>query len=480
VADFDALVLGGGPAGCVLAARLSEDANRRVVLVEAGPDYGPRAAGRWPAELLDASVIPESHDWSDGDESLPWARVIGGCSAHNACGVIHGAPAEIDSWASWGGSEWTWAALEPCLRRARETLGTRRQDREGLSVWHSAMLAAAGEAGLPALDDLDEPRPGAGVLPVNADGGVRRNAAFSYLDPARSRPNLTIAGGTLADRVLLEGGRVTGAVVRDDDGERELRAPLVVLTAGAYGSPAILLRSGVGPEAELDPHDIPVAHHLPGVGTELSDHARAGIGFAFSEDAAAATRDDPGVAAQALVKWRSSLVGEDVCDVQFLGFVPSARDQGRITVGLLAPRSQGRVGLQSRDPARLPRVEDGFLTDPEGHDLAVVVEGLEQVRALGATAALRAVTTGEVDPGQGVDVADHARDTVATYYHPTGTCRMGAPDDPGAVVDGFGRVHGVDGLRVADASIVPVSPRANTHLTALGVAERVAELIRAG
>jgi choline dehydrogenase len=480
VSDFDALVLGGGPAGCVVAARLSEDAERRVGLVEAGPDYGLRDTGRWPAELLDASAIPESHDWTDGDDTLPWARVIGGCSAHNACGVIHAAPAEIDGWASFGGERWTWAALEPCLRRARETLGTQRQDRDGLSIWHRGLLAAADEAGLPALEDLDAPHPGAGTFAVNASGGVRLNAAFAYLDPARSRPNLTVMGDTMADRVLLERGQAIGAVVRHRAGERDLRAPLVVLTAGAYGSPSILLRSGVGPERELAAHDIPVAHQLPGVGAELSDHARAGVGFALTNDAASTTRAEPGVAGQSVIKWRSSRVGEDVCDVQFFGFVPAARDQGRITVGMLAPRSRGHVGLQSRDPARLPRVENHFLSDPDGHDLAVLVEGLEQARVLGATTALQAITSGEVDPGPGVTAADHARDAVSSFYHPTGTCRMGAVDDPGAVVDGLGKVHGLDGLHVADASIVPVSPRANTHLTALAVAERVAELIRAG
>jgi choline dehydrogenase len=454
--SFDVIVAGGGPAGCVLAARLSEDAGRTVCLLEAGPDYGPRADGRWPAELLDPSAIPESHDWRDAEGSLPWARVLGGCSAHNACAVTRGAASEYDGWADG----WTWATLEPCLRRAREALGARRRDRTEIGGWHAAVLAAVAEAGLPELDDLDAERAGVAVVATNVVDGARHNAAFAYLDAARSRPNLTVLGDTTVDRVVF--GRDTGVVA----GGRTLRAERVVLAAGAYGSPAILLRSGVGPEDELRAHGIEPLHVLP-VGHNLADHCRAGVGFAL--------RSDPGesaIVAQCMAKWASSRAADGEWDVHLLAIAPPDRTTGRITAGLLAPRSRGRVGLRSADPARLPLVEPAFLSDDGGDDVGILAEALDFARGLGTTEALGEVVTGEIDPGPGAGSATHARATVTTYYHPTGTCSLGA------VVDANAAVLGLENVHVADASIVPAPVRAGTHLTALAVAERVAELLR--
>ena len=479
---YDVVVLGGGPAGCAIAARLSEDPARTVCLVEAGPDHGPRAAGRWPAELLDPSAIPESHDWRDEHASLPWARVIGGCSAHNACAVAHGPAADYDAWAADGGEGWRWATLEPCLSRARDALRARARAPAELGIWHAALLEAAEEAGLERLDRFDAATAGAGAMAANVVDGVRHNAAFAYLDPARERPNLTIAGATVADRVVLEGGRATGAVVHGPGGERTLHAGRVVLTAGAYGSPAILLRSGIGPEDELARHGIAVAHRLQGVGAALADHCRAGLGFALGPRAADAMRAEHGdraIAVQAAVKWRSPLAGAAPWDVHLLAIVPPDRSQGRITAGLLDPRSRGRVGLRSRRPADLPVVDHGFLSDREGHDLGVLEAAVELARELGATRALRRLTAGEIDPGPQVDARAHARANVVTYYHPTGTCRLGRPDDPAAVVGADAAVHGVEGLHVADLSIVPRPVLAGTHLTALAVAERVADLVHA-
>jgi choline dehydrogenase len=265
------------------------------------------------------------------------------------------------------------------------------------------------------------------------------------------------------------------------EGERALNAAAVVLAAGAYGSPAVLLRSGVGPEAELSAHGIQVLHELAGVGEGLADHCRAGIGFALRDDAAVALRAEHGeqaIVAQCIAKWASSHA-DGAWDMHMLGIVPPDRDSGRITAGLVAPRSRGRVGLSSTDPSRLPRVEPRFLSDQDGHDLAALTESIEFMRSLGATRALSVLVNGESDPGQEVDAAAHARDTVTTYYHPTGTCRLGPAGDSHAVVDSRAAVHGLEGLYVGDASIVPEPVRAGTHLTALAVAERVAELLRA-
>jgi choline dehydrogenase len=364
--------------------------------------------------------------------------------------------------------------MEPCLRRAREAIGARVQPVDAVGLWQGALLEAWVEAGMPELADFDAETAGAGLVSRNVVDGARNNAAIAYLDSARDRPNLTVLGDTLADRVVLDGALASGAVVQGHEGERTLGAGVVVLAAGSYGSPAILMRSGIGPEQELKRHDISVVHALPDVGAELADHCRAGLGFALRDEAAATLRAEQGEranAAQTMAKWRSSRAGDDRWDVHYLAVVPPDRSQGRITTGVLAPRSRGRVGLRSRDPAHLPRVENDFLSDPEGHDLGVLTEGVESARALVSTRALRSLIAEEIDPGPQVTVAEHVRTKVLSFYHPTGTCRLGA------VVNGNAGVHGLEGLHVADASIVPRPVRAGTYLTTLAVAERVAELL---
>ena len=204
---FDVIVVGGGTAGCVLAARLSEEPKRTVGLVEAGPDYGGYAEGRWPADMLDARTLPMSHLWENerDDRSASRARILGGCSAHNACLVVWGSREDYDEW----GEGWTFAEFEPCLRRAEAAIGTRTDRADDLSPFHLALLEAGPRVGLPRLvefNDLDA-TVGIAPAPVNALGAVRWNTAFAYLDEARSRPNLTIVPETLVDRVEIAAGR---------------------------------------------------------------------------------------------------------------------------------------------------------------------------------------------------------------------------------------------------------------------------------
>jgi choline dehydrogenase len=469
---FDVVVAGGGPAGCVLAARLSEESERSVCLVEAGPDYGPFAGGRWPAELLDATGIPETHDWRDASGSLPWARVIGGCSSHNACFVASG-PASDYGWADG----WSYDALRPGFARASRKIRVRKLEREEIGAWHRAFLDAAVATGVPESDDPSDPAQPVAVscLTVNTVGTTRWNAALAYLDPARSRPNLTVIGDAAADRVLVDGGRVRGLRISEAGAPRELSAPLVVVTCGAYGSPALLLRSGIGPPEHLSEHGIPVIADVPGVGQGLVDHVRVGFAFSLKGEVLELTRDGPieqRVVAQVLMKARTSLAPPDAPDLQMFPVarpLPEGGWEGRITVGLVGARSRGSVRLRSTDPQALPDVDSALLRDPD--DLAAIVEGMEKARELAACHPLAGAIAAETEPGPGADLTDYARANPGSYYHPVGTCAIGS------VVDERGAVHGVDGLHVADASVIPRSPHANPHLTVLAVAERMAEVL---
>ena len=282
--SFDVLILGGGTAGSVLAARLSEDPDRSVCLVEAGPDYGPHDGGEWPPELLDGREIPDTHDWRDDAGALQVARVIGGCSSHNLCFWIHPAQADWDEWAEASGDEgWSGAAMRPYVERVESTMPLRRFEGDEINPWLRTCIDAAEETGLGALEDVNDHRheTGLGPMPVNAVGTTRWNAAFAYLDAARGRPNLEVLAGSLVERVELSGDRAVGAHVRRDGSPTLLSAERVVVTAGSYGSPAVLMRSGIGPETELSRHGIAVAADLP-VGQRLRDHFSVRIRLAPS------------------------------------------------------------------------------------------------------------------------------------------------------------------------------------------------------
>jgi choline dehydrogenase len=441
---FEDLVIGGGSAGCVIAAGLSE-AGRDVCLVEAGPDYGPLAEGRWPADILDARWLAFSHAWETDreDRSQLRARIMGGCSAHNACVMLAGAPSDYDEW----GHGWSHAAIEPYLRRAEEALRVRRLSEDELSPWHRAFAEAAG----------------AGALrhPVNIVAGVRWNAAFAYVDPVRER--LTVRADTLVDRVLLEGDRAVAVATSDG----ELRGERVILCAGAYGSPGILLRSGVGPERGLH------------VGQGLLDHVGVGLGFEGTErlhrEIAAFEREHPLAMGQVTVEARSSTCEQGVCDLfVFPAIDPPVDGIYEISVGAFAmkPRSRGSVRLTSPDPRAPLAIDHGFLSDPR--DARVVAEGVEAIRALVTGERLRDYAAREIRPGPEIAAADHVRAEARGFFHPTGTCAIGR------VVDGDGRVLGLERLHVADASVIPTIPRANTNLTTIALAERLAERMAAG
>ena len=426
---YDVVVAGGGTAGCVLAGRLSEDPGRTVCLVEAGPDYGPFQEDRWPADILDGRWLAlDSHCWERHDEedrSQLRARILGGCSSHNACVILRAPDADYDQW----GPGWTGKELRPYLDRAEETFGTRKLDAGELSPFVKAFADASGADAI--------------VHPVNMTAeGVRWNAAFAWVDPARERDNLTIQADTLVDRVLLDGSRAIGVATSAGD----IHGDTVVVAASAYGSPAILLRSGIT--------------ELP-VGENLADHVGTGIGWEATNDLRADW--DEWAREHALSMAGITVAAGDL-------FLFPAIDPGyeiSAAVFLMNPQSRGRVSLTSTDPRAPLAIGHGFLTDDA--DVQALVGGFEHLREIGAS--LSRYAAREARPGAVVDAETHVRATARGFFHPTGTCAMGE------VVDERGRVYGYEGLVVADASVMPTIPRVNTNLTTAAIAEKLAETI---
>ena len=480
---FDVVILGGGTAGCVLAARLSEEEGRRVCLVEAGPDYGAFDAGAWPEEMLDPTTPPSTHDWESGAElSLARARVIGGCSSHNACFVVHAHPSDYDA---WGVPGWDQAGLDPHLRAAERAIHARPPAPGEVGPWSRAVVEAAGASGIEVLDDFNRPVPGAGVLPLNVERGARWNTAFAYLDGARNRENLTVLDRAVVDRVLIEDGQAVGAAIQRDGTGAELTGGTVIVAAGAYGSPLILLRSGIGPAEHLGDRGVGVVADVPGVGANLQDHFGVIVMFratdALQEELARESRDGPMTASGSIVKAATSGCPDGEWDLHLVSW--AALDTQEITGKdwrvqlspyLMNPASRGSVRLRDGDPASHPDVNLGYASDPAGADRAAIVEGIAITRRIVAAGPLAELIEAEVLPGPDVhDLHAFAEENVRGYFHPVGTCAMGT-DPATAVVDAECRVRGVAGLSVCDASVMPVIPRANTNLITIAIAERIA------
>ena len=485
----DVVVLGGGTAGCVVAGRLAAESDAEVVVLEAGPDYGPRDSGDWPADLLDGGALVSSHSWGydtgglhplRGTLELPRARVIGGCSAHNGCIAAVGCAEDYDGWARIAGdARWSAEALRPLFARALVRLRVRYYGEDEVGPFHRACLDAAAALGLPRADDLGDLDGGIGfgIEPVNVDGGVRVNTAFAYLDPARSRPSLRVVDRALCDRLVPAADGVE-VIARRDGGALRVHGQVAVLAAGSYGSPAVLLRSGIGDPAVLAPHGIRVLHDLRGVGRNLHDHPLVELDFAgtdrLREALAEAVAERFVPEEQTLGKLRSSRASGPYD----LHLVPVAASEhsllaGRtiLAVGAMEPRSRGRLTLASADPDVAPVMDHGYLADP--HDVAVLLEGSERARELAATEPLRSLVGDELVSD--LDLEDALRRTHVHYYHPVGTCALGPAADELAVCDARGRLHGLDRVVVADCSLMPVLPRANTNVPAVVIGERIAD-----
>ncbi|MFE5838566.1 GMC family oxidoreductase [Arthrobacter sp. NPDC056493] len=482
--SVDTVVIGGGTGGAAFAGTLAAHSDETILLLEAGPDYGARELGQWPADMLDARSIPLSHDYDlrasrssgEGVLDLPRARILGGCSAHNGCTASIGARHEYDEWAAAGNPGWSAGEVTPLLEWVRDRFRVRRYTMDELTPPQKAFVNAGVAAGLPFADDLDEleAAEGIGPMPVNVVDGVRWNSAFAFLDPVRERENLTIAGGVQVTSIDIADGVAQGVFVQTPAGVAHIKASRVVVAAGAYHSPAILLRSGVGPAAELTALGLTVQANLPGVGKHLLDHSCVQLDFAgrpgLVEDLARLPWNPD---EQTVGRAKSSRCDAGPYDIHV--FMVAGANSGHpglppITLygGAMRARSEGSVTLNAELDITNPVIDHRYGTDPDGYDRTVLSEALDLMEQMVQVPELAAML-GDRVPGK-----TEPLDDIVNYCHPAGTCKMGPATDETAVVDSTGAVHGVSGLFVADASIMPSITRGNINLPTAMIGARIA------
>src|SRR5438105_1641144 len=523
---YDVVIVGGGAAGSVLASRLAENAHTSVLLLEAGPDYPD------PANLPDdikfghtrfAEAPDSKHNWAlrgtiteeQGEIHVAQGKVIGGGSSINGQAMQRGFPEDFDSWAALGNDEWSYDKVVPYFRKSEHDLdiednychgsdGPMPVRRRQTGPWppiQQAFHAACLQAGFGTTNDKNGLHPaGLGVTPSNNIEGVRMSTALTHLNPMRHYLNLTVRGGVFVRKIVIKDGRAVGVEAESAGTVFQVDADRVVLTSGAIRSPQLLMLSGIGPEDHLRQSGIQAVHHLPGVGQHLMNHLSAQMTFKAKDGISLATDRDAvhfalhytaeGSSAVNDMVLRSSTVVDERQEhvggvrTKYLSGDVSPERAARISCTLGLPDGSGDVRLASADPSVQPSFNYQYLQHP--NDVRRVREGLRLAVKLLASDAYKDVADYRIHPTDDVLADDDTldrwiRQTVGTARHVSGTCKMGPDADPMAVVDQNCRAKGVQGVRVADASVMPRIPRSGgAHATVIMIGERVVDWIAAG
>jgi choline dehydrogenase len=512
---YDYIIVGAGSAGCVLASRLSEDPTARVLLIEAGPPdtypaiHVPAALATLSRTRWDWAYLSDPEPALDGRLiALPRGRTFGGSSSINAMVYIRGNPVDYEEWKALGCEGWGWEDVLPYFIKAEDNeRGPSDLHGKGgpLSVGDGrsrhplgeAWLEAAVQAGLPSNSDFNGlAQDGVGRYQLTQRNGMRCSTAVAYLHPAMARPNLHVLSDALATRVVLEGDRATGVEVEQDNQLKQLRAEReVILAAGAYNSPQLLMLSGIGPSAELKLQGIEAVADLP-VGRNLQDHPFALISVLVNSESLLSELRKPENMALLRSEGRGSLTsnyaevggfwrseeGLQAPDLQYQALPLMFVDQGlRIPTDhavswgpcLLTPQSRGAVQLRSAEPSSKPRILHNYYS--EETDLEAMVRGVQKAMEIADQPAMRGLMRGHVEPyprsDSKADVREFVRRATQTIYHPVGTCAMGPVVDPEL------HVHGFENLRVVDASVMPTIIRGNTNAPTIMIAEKAADHI---